>query len=85
MNREIRIYRYLSQNPGWQPRDKIMHWTGFPSPKLHPVCAYVEFQNAVMRLNERLARERKEVVRWPNFSQDRSEVYQLVAINRKAA
>lgn len=53
-NRLMRLYRYLDQNEGWHHRDKIMHWTGFPSPKSQPICAYVEFANAVIRLNERL-------------------------------
>lgn len=85
VNREIRIYRFLCQNPGWQSRDKIMHWTGYCDPKRYPVIAYVEFQNDVMRLNARLAREGKQVVRFPNFDKHRSEVYSIISIDQKAA
>lgn len=54
LNRLVRLFRFLRQNQGWHHRDKIMHWTGFPSPKTQPICAYVEFANAVNRLNERI-------------------------------
>jgi hypothetical protein len=80
MSRETRLYRYLCQNPGWQPRDKIMHWTGYPSPKNHPVIAYVEFQNDVMRLNAQLAKSGRQTVRYPN-----TEDYQIVSVEQKAA
>lgn len=80
MNREIRLYRYLCQLPGWNPRDRLMHWTDFPDPKRHPVIAYVEFQNAVMRLNSRLHREGKQIVR-----DGTNELYRIVSIETKAA
>ena len=86
MNREIRLFRYLSKNPGYNSRDKIMHWTGFLSPKDHPVAAYVEFQNAVMRLNSRIGRLGFHIVRGaPRFVGDKSENYQLASLARRAA
>lgn len=79
MNRETRIYRYLTANPGWQPRDKIMHWAGFCSPNRYPVIAYVEFQNDVMRLNAYLARSGRCVVRAS------PEFYRIESIASQAA
>jgi len=55
LNRMRRVYKYLQENPKPQPRDRIMHWTGFPSPKAQPVLAYASFQNTVMRINQKLA------------------------------
>lgn len=81
MNREIRIFRYLVQNPGFQPRDNIMHWTGFPSPKAQPVSAYVEFHNALMRLNGRIRRMGYEIV----GGRTTGEQYQIVSAKREAA
>lgn len=50
-----RVYVYLRDHPDPQPRDLIMHYTGFPSPLAEPVSAYVMFQNAVIRVNAALA------------------------------
>lgn len=61
-----RVYRYLRDNPGPLPREQIMHWTGFPSPRDQPICAYVEFANAVMRLDAILRRHGREVFRGNN-------------------
>jgi hypothetical protein len=58
----------------------IMHWTGFPSPKSQPVAAYVEFQNAVMRLNARISRFNHQIVRVSG-----AEKYELVSTERRAA
>lgn len=56
-DRTVRLLRYFEQNDCWVHRDRIMHWTGFPSPSRQPVCAYVEFHNAVDRLNRTLLRK----------------------------
>lgn len=55
-DRTTRLYRYFQQNDGWLDRDRIMHWTGFPSPKAQPILAYVEFHNALDHLNRLLAK-----------------------------
>lgn len=81
MSRETRIYRYLTANQGWQPRDKIMHWAGFASPKRYPVIAYVEFQNDVIRLNSALARSGRHVVRRSREIED----YRIESIAVQAA
>ena len=52
--RAQRIVTFLAANKGRQPRDKIMHWSSFPSPRDEPVCAYAAFAHAVMRANEAL-------------------------------
>ncbi len=51
-----RIYKYLVDNPGAQPRDSIMRWTGF-SPAAEPIMAYVRFANAIDGLNRALTRQ----------------------------
>lgn len=61
-HRTMRLYRYFRDNDGWLPRDQIMHWTGFPSPKSNPVTAYVEFANTLMRLNKIIARSGRKIV-----------------------
>lgn len=62
-NRTVRLFRYLRDNPGPQKRDTIMHWCEFPSPKREPVCAYVEFANATMRLHRVLKQHGKSLAR----------------------
>lgn len=71
--RMIRVYRYLRDN-GPSHRDKIMHWTGFSSPKDQPVIAYVEFCNEVMRLDRILRRHGMGV----EGGIDTGEVYRLM-------
>lgn len=53
--RMIRLYRFLRDH-GPRHRDHVMHYCGFRSPKLQPVVAYVEFANAVLRLDRILRR-----------------------------
>jgi hypothetical protein len=64
-NVDRRLYRYLQKAGTWAPRDRIMHWTGFPSPREHPLSAYVAFQCAVMRENRRLRPLGQRIVRSP--------------------
>lgn len=53
--RMARVYRYLRDN-GECSRNRIMYWTGFPSPKDQPVLAYVEFTQTIMHLDRILRR-----------------------------
>jgi hypothetical protein len=62
--RAQRVVTFLAANKGRQPRDKIMHWSSFPSPRDMPICAYVEFANAVMRANEALQPFGWEILRF---------------------
>src|SRR5690606_2920766 len=59
--RLIRLYRFLRDH-GPVHRDRIMHCCDFPSPERQPVCAYVEFQNAVMRIDAILRRNGRMVI-----------------------
>jgi hypothetical protein len=61
-SRMMRVYRYFRDNAAWVTRERVMHWTGFPSPKDHPVIAYVEFANTLMRLNRVLARSGRRII-----------------------
>lgn len=68
--RLLTLYRYLRNNRGPKPRDTIMKWTGFPAPADQPVCAYVSFANAIMRLDQVLRGRGKSICR-------RDEMYWL--------
>lgn len=70
--RLTRLYRYLRDN-GPTRRDRLMHFTGFPSPKEQPISAYVEFENEIMRLDRVLRRHG----RWIIGVDDRTEIYSL--------
>lgn len=60
--RMMRVYRYFRDNEGWLWRDRVMHWSGFPSPSDQPVIAYAEFANTLIRLNKALAKSGRRIV-----------------------
>jgi len=72
-HRAVRVFRYLRDNPGPQPRDKVMHWTGFPSPKVEPVGAYASFASCIMALDAALRGYDRKV----SWSPD-TELYEIV-------
>lgn len=72
-DQDRRVYRYL-RDQGASPRDKVMHWCGFPSPRDQPVLAYVRFANSVIRLNQMLRRHGKMI----EGGLDTGEIYRLV-------
>lgn len=52
-DRDMRVFQFLKDRKP-EPRDKIMEWCEFPSPREQPVLAYVQFANSMIRLNHAL-------------------------------
>ena len=71
--RIYRLYRFLTEH-GPVHRERIIHWCGFPSPKQEPVSAYVQFHNAILRLETLLHRHGRGV----SGGIDTGQIYQLV-------
>lgn len=55
-----RVYRFLRQH-GPVERNRVMRCCGFPDPKEQPVIAYVEFTNAIDRLNRVVRRHGQHI------------------------
>lgn len=60
----------------WILRDRIMYACGFDRPKRHPVGAYVQFHNSIIRVNHQLKSEGLKIAR----SEDGAEIYSLISI-----
>lgn len=67
------VYRYLHEH-GPVHRERITHWCGFPSPKEEPLRAYVQFHNAILRLQAILRKHRRGV----SGGIDTGQIYQVV-------
>lgn len=72
-DRDRRVYNFLKDRKP-EPRDKIMHWCEFPSPRDQPILAYVAFANSVIRLNRALRWHGERI----EGGIDTGEIYRLV-------
>lgn len=76
-HRDYRLRVFMRANSGsWIVRDRIMHACGFDKPKQHPVGAYVQFHNSLIRVNQQLGAEGLKIAR----SEDGAEIYSLISM-----
>lgn len=67
-----RLIDLLKERKGqWVERDRIIFRCGFEAAKVDPLS--IEFQNAIIRANEKLTRKGLKIVR----SEDGAEIYSL--------
>ncbi len=65
---------FMNQHKGkWIKRDRIMHCCGFDCPKEHPVGAYAQFHNSLIRTNQALKPHDLRI----NQSEDGAQIYSM--------
>lgn len=59
-----KLLRYFELQSAPVSREAAMAWAGFVDPPGDRVTAYVEFENALIRLNQRLAKKGRRIAKY---------------------